>query len=96
MRVKQLDSLLRRLAVSAVFVLLGAFPRIMAAQGTLVQSWITTSNSNGVAVGLQPQPGLSFTPDKNDGVTAVGVTRAQSFSAWKGAGLPLPTAQPGW
>src|SRR5882724_7148628 len=85
-RVKQIDSLLRRLAVSAVFVLLGAFPRIMAAQGTPVQSWITTSNSNGVAVGLQPQPGLSFTPDKNDGVTAVGVNAGTVFQRMEGGG----------
>ncbi len=58
----------------------------MTAHGIPVQSWITTSNSNGVALGLQLQSGLSFTPDTNDGVTAIGVNPTKVFQRMEGSG----------
>jgi glucosylceramidase len=57
-----------------------------------VQLWVTTSDQAGVVAGLEPQPDLSFHPDANDSVPAIGVDESKVYQSMEGGGASFTDA----
>jgi len=58
----------------------------VAAQGTAVQLWVTTSDDAGVIKGLERQPDLAFAADHDSAAAAIAVDDTKTYQTMEGGG----------